>query len=599
MPFGAEYRAERTTRFRLWAPAAGRVDVCLGGQNRVAMQRQDGGWFEAISDRAQPGSLYKFQIDGGVEVPDPASRLQPQGVHGPSEVVDANEFDWSEQGWSGRAWNESVIYELHVGAFTAEGTYAAVESRLDYLLELGVNTIELMPIAQFPGTRDWGYDGVYLFAPATAYGPVDGLKRLVQAAHGKGLSIILDVVYNHFGPEGNYLRAYAPQFFSGKHHTPWGEAINFDGPESATVRDFFVQNAMFWLEEYRFDGLRLDAVHAIYDDTTPDILTELAERVRAGAGHERQIHLILENDKNEARYLKANGAKRYDAQWNDDVHHALHVALTGETEDYYRDFRERPVERVGRCLTQGFDYQGEASEFRDGASRGECSRGMAATAFINFLQNHDQTGNRAFGDRIGMLADERAVKAAMVVLLLAPSIPMLFMGEEFGATTPFLFFCDFGPDVATSVTTGRREGFASYERFADPAVREQIPDPNSERAFEDSKLDWSSIAAPGHRAWLDFYRDVLRVRRANLSNVLTKVIPGESGFTMMGERAMKAVWKLEGNRELMLLANLGTKEVQVEAPRAGKILYAMPHEAEPALADRRLAGWSSAWLVTS
>ena len=449
MPFGAEPCGQDRTRFRLWGPKADKVDVCLIEDSReicLPMTPANGGWFELCTDRARPGTHYKFQINGGQKVPDPASRFQPLDVHGPSEIVNAESFQWKDAAWNARPWEEAVIYELHVGTFTPEGTFAAVEQRLDYLAELGVTVIELMPVADFPGERNWGYDGVLLFAPDSSYGKPDDLKHLIQSAHARELMVMLDVVYNHFGPEGNYLRAYAPQFFTDRHRTPWGEAINFDGPDSRVVRDFFIHNALYWLMEYHFDGLRLDAVHAIMDDSEPDILVELAEAVHAKTAGKRRVHLVLENDDNAAHYLRpSRDHKRpYQAQWNDDIHHATHVAVTGERDGYYIDYSDNPVRRLAHCLAEGFDYQGDASVFREGESRGELSRDLPLTSFVSFLQNHDQIGNRAFGERIVELGSERAIRAIMSILLLAPAPPLLFMGEEFGATTPFLFFCDFG-----------------------------------------------------------------------------------------------------------------------------------------------------------
>ncbi len=320
-----------------------------------------------------PGSCYRFRIDGGLRVSDPASRYNPADVHGPSQVIDPCEFDWEDEGWRGRPWSEAVIYELHVGTFTLAGTFAGVKDRLDYLVDLGVTAIELMPVADFPGARNWGYDGVLPFAPESSYGHPEELKDLVQTAHQKGLMVFLDVVYNHFGPEGNYLHIYTPQFFSKRHSTPWGAAINFDGPGSRVVRDFFIHNALYWLTEYHFDGLRLDAVHAILDGSDPDILLELAEAVHRGPGKERHLHLVLENDQNAAHYFD----RGYRAQWNDDIHHALHVLLTGETDGYYQDYADRPVGYIGRCLTEGFAYQGEPSSYRGGVPRGELSRDLA------------------------------------------------------------------------------------------------------------------------------------------------------------------------------------------------------------------------------
>src|ERR1700730_6288749 len=352
MPFGAECREDGNVRFRLWAPAAHQVALCLGGANKpmqLPLNRVEDGWFELTTGEAKPGSQYSFRIDDAQDVPDPASRFQPGDVHKPSEVIDPSAFDWGDSDWHGRRWEEAVIYELHVGAFTSSGTFVAVCEKLDYLADLGVTALELMPVSDFPGRRNWGYDGVYPFAPDSSYGRPEDLKDLVQAAHGRGIMVLLDVVCNHFGPEGNYLNSYAPQFFTKRHRTPWGSAINFDGPESRTVRDFFIHNALYWLTEYHFDGLRLDAVHAIIDDSTSHFLTELAAAVRSSVEPDRHVHLILENDQNQVRYLQRTERcqpQAYSAQWNDDIHHTLHVLITGERDGYYADYSQRPIDQL-------------------------------------------------------------------------------------------------------------------------------------------------------------------------------------------------------------------------------------------------------------
>ncbi|MBL8541728.1 MAG: malto-oligosyltrehalose trehalohydrolase, partial [Betaproteobacteria bacterium] len=473
MPFGCELLPSGGARFRLWAPGARAVALRLhaaGEQPQEAAAAALGqGWFEAERGRARAGDRYQFVIDGDLAVPDPAARWNPEDVHGASAIVDPLAFDWQDTAWRGRPWHEVVLYEVHVGTFSPEGTFAGVEQRLDHLVALGVTAIEIMPVADFPGARDWGYDGALLFSPDAAYGTPDDLKRLVQAAHARRLMVFLDVVYNHFGPEGNYLYVYARQFFTERHHTPWGGAIDFEGPASRTVRDFYVHNALYWIEEFHIDGLRLDAVHAIYDASRPDILVEIAAAVRAGPGADRHVHLVLENDDNAARYLCRGGERDgcYDAQWNDDIHHALHVLLTGESEGYYADYADDPLAHLGRCLAEGFAYQGERSPYREGQPRGEPSAGLPATAFVSFLQNHDQIGNRAFGERLAALAAPERLAAAVAVVLLAPSPPLLFMGEEWGSTQPFLFFCDFEPTLAPQVTAGRRREFERFPRFRD------------------------------------------------------------------------------------------------------------------------------------
>ena len=456
MPFGAELRDDGV-RFRIWAPSKTSAHVVVDGVP-LAMDARTEGWFERVVAGARAGTRYAFAFGGlDVHVPDPASRFQPDGVHAPSMVVDPLHYTWQTTSWSGRPWHEIVLYELHVGTFTREGTYAAARGRLDDLAALGITAVELMPLSQPAGTRNWGYDGVLPFAPQCAYGTPDDLKAFIDAAHARGLCVLLDVVYNHFGPEGNYLPAYAEPFFTERHQTPWGSGINLDGAGSANVREFFVQNACYWLNEYRFDGLRLDAVHELADDSPRPFLHELAERARAAVEPGRVVHLVLENDDNDPALLES-----YDAQWNDDVHHALHALLTGEREGYYRDYTVQPARLLARALAEGFAYQGESSRHRGGVPRGARSDDRPATAFVDFLQNHDQVGNRAFGERIASLAPDDAVRAASAVVLLAPAIPLLFMGQEWSATTPFLFFSDFGPDLGAAVTEGRRREFAAW-----------------------------------------------------------------------------------------------------------------------------------------
>jgi malto-oligosyltrehalose trehalohydrolase len=599
MPFGAELLTEGGTRFRLWAPAAHQVELLLG-ETAATMDAQEDGWHVLDRSEAHSGDRYRFRIDGGQAVPDPASRYQPDDVHGASEVIDAHAFDWQDKDWRGRPWEEAVIYELHTGAFSPEGNFAGVEARLDYLHDLGISAIELMPVSDFPGRRNWGYDGVLPFAPDASYGCPEALKSLVQAAHGRGLMVFLDVVYNHFGPEGNYLHLYAPQFFTERHHTPWGAAINFDGEASGTVRQFFIHNALYWLEEFHLDGLRFDAVDQIYDDSEPHFLTELAEAVRAGPGRERQIHLVLENDKNEARRLaRADGrAVHYTAQWDDDSHHAYHVLLTGEDDGYYQDYAQKQAWYLGRCLAEGFAYQGEASPYRDGKSRGEPSGALPLTAFVDFLQNHDQIGNRAFGRRLSELAPEEAVRAATAILLLAPSPPLLFMGQEFAAAEPFLFFCDFDGELAQAVTEGRRREFARFARFADPEARERIPDPNAPSTFESSKLDWQKRES--QRQFSLTFQELLELRRREIVPRL-KDMPGDAAqFEVFGNSGLKVVWRLGDGARLTLVTNLSAEPVAWSGPGTGdlgsdKLLYAV--KARPD-ADQ-LAPWSALWYLNS
>jgi maltooligosyltrehalose trehalohydrolase len=576
MPFGAETRDDGTVRFRLWAPRASSVALQLKIPDRaLPMSRLSEGWFELVT-KAGAGTQYSFKIDDTQLVPDSASRLQPSGVHGPSEVIDPFAYDWQDANWNGRPWDEAVIYELHIGTFSPEGNFAGVEARLDYLADLGVTAVELMPLASFPGARNWGYDGVLPFAPANCYGRPEDLKRLIDAAHTKNLMVFLDVVYNHFGPEGNYLGLYAPDFFTERHHTPWGQAINFDGSRSRTVRDFFIHNALYWLEEYHFDGLRLDAVHAIHDDSRPHILTELAEVARTKFGVERHIHLVLENDNNAAHYLCRDPAARsscYNAQWNDDIHHALHVVVTGEKDGYYSDHAQNPLWHLGRCLAEGFSFQGEKSAFRHSAKRGEPSRDLPPTCFVSFLQNHDQIGNRALGQRITQLADAKKVKLAMAILLLAPSPPLLFMGEEFAAASSFLFFCDFGPELAAKVTEGRRAEFAKFEQFNSPEAQAQIPDPNADETFLHSKLDWDSVERKPHANWLNFYQNVLQCRREKVLPRIKDIAPGRAKFEVLGSLGLDVQWPFAKRGSLQLIANFDRNSLALRRELKGELLY--------------------------
>ena len=600
MPFGTECLPQGGVRFRLWAPNPNRVDLLIHGPlspTRLLMQRTENGWREAIAANASSGSRYQFLIDGQTRVPDPASRFQPDDVHGPSEVIDPDAFEWADEKWRGRPWEEAAIYELHVGAFSSSGTFQGVEEKLDYLAALGVTAIELMPLSDFSGKRNWGYDGVLPFAPDSSYGHPDSLKRLVQAAHRKGLMVLLDVVYNHFGPDGNYLRVYAPQFFTDRHCTPWGDGINFDGEYSRFVRDFFIHNALYWLEEFHLDGLRIDAVNAIQDDSVPDILRELARTVRETFGADRHIHLVLENDDNVSSYLQpGSGCKPffYDSQWNDDIHHVCQVLACGESDGYYSDYQERPIRSLGKCLTEGFLYQGAPSIYRGGKLRGEPSSDLPPTSFVSFLQNHDQIGNRAFGERILAYANPAAVRALLAILLLAPSPPLLFMGEEFACTSPFLFFCDFHDALAKAVTEGRRAEFAKFSRFGDESARSRIPDPNAEQTFIDSKLDWAALREKQHANWLDFYRHLLTLRQKEIVPLLRGHCPWpKATYSSFQATGLKVCWKA-GRNNLQLLANLGENPASVE-PNNNHSLYAT----FDAVNTGEMPPWSVIWNVES
>ena len=433
--------------FRVWAPAQERVSLAIEGRSSlIPMERREDGFFEIFVERIGAGALYRFELTDGTRVPDPASRFQPRDVHGPSETIDHDAYRWREN-WPGRDWDDVVLYELHIGAFTPEGSFAAAACKLDHLVELGVTAVEVMPVGDFRGRWGWGYDGVYPYAPDASYGRPEDFKAFIEAAHCRGVAVLLDVVYNHFGPEGNYLSSYAPGFFTLRHRTPWGEAVNFDGPDARPVRDFVVENAEYWIDAFHLDGLRLDAAHSIKDDSRPDIIDELAARLRSR--FDRPIHLLIENEDNEPERLVRRGREPlfYTAQWNDDVHHVLHVAATHEQSSYYADYGETKL--LGRALAEGFAFQGDVSPYR-GAPRGGRSGQLPPGAFVAFIQNHDQIGNRAFGDRLDALAPAAVVRALASVYLLLPQTPMLFMGEEWASAQPFPFFCDFEGDACGS-----------------------------------------------------------------------------------------------------------------------------------------------------
>jgi malto-oligosyltrehalose trehalohydrolase len=590
MPFGAQLLPDGGVAFRLWAPSEREATVIVDGV-RSPMEALDGGWFACTVADARAGSRYAFAFPN-LEAPvaDPASRFQPEGVHAPSMVVDPLAYRWRTQDWRGRPWHEIVLYELHIGTFTPAGTYAAAIDRLDALAATGITAIELMPIAQPAGTRNWGYDGVLPYAPQHAYGTPDELKAFVDAAHARGLCVFLDVVYNHFGPEGNYLNAFAANFFTERHHTPWGSAINVDGENARLVRDFFIDNAVYWLDEYRFDGLRFDAVHEIKDDSQLPFLRELPARVHARIG-DRHVHLVLENDTNDAPLLAD-----YDAQWNDDVHHALHVLLTGERDGYYRDYAVEPARLLARALAEGFAYQGEPSQHRGGAPRGTPSATLTTTKFVNFLQNHDQVGNRAFGERISALASAEALRAAYAVLLLAPQIPLLFMGEEWAASTPFLFFSDFGDELGALVTAGRRREFAAWSAFRDPALRERIPDPQLPSTMRSSTLDWDERSGAPHAELLAFMQAALAARTTHIVPHLASGAHG-TGSAMLGSTAFIVRWTFGDGARLALVANLGDTALRSSHDVEGARIFGTDGTA--IAEDGDVPAWSAAWFLAS
>lgn len=553
LPFGAELQTDGV-RFRIWAPSAGQLQVDIDGVAHD-MAALPGGWHEATI-RAAVGARYKYRLPDGMAFPDPASRAQDGDVHDASIVVDPRRFEWHHPDWQGRPWHTAVLYELHPGAF---GGFDGIRQHLPRLKALGVTAIELMPIADFPGAHNWGYDGVLPFAPDAAYGTPDHLKALVDAAHGLGLMVMLDVVYNHFGPDGAYIHAFAKSFFRDDIKTPWGASIDFRRPE---VRAYFEQNALYWLQEYRFDGLRFDAVHAISE---PDFLDEMAALIRRTVP--RHVHLVLEHEANAARHLRTGpGAAGFDAQWTDDVHHCLHVLLTGETEGYYEDFQD-PVSQLARAMAEGFVYQGETS-LHSGQPRGEPSAHLPTTAFVICLQNHDQIGNRAMGERLTQLADPQALRAATVLLLLSPFIPMLFMGEEVASKTPFLFFTAHNEDLAKLVREGRRAEFKHFAAFQDPDRRAKIPDPNAPATFQAS--------IPSFDGDSSFVQSLLAVRQRYVTDGIVNC--RSVGVDRLGKLALLARWRLGTGDILAIAINFGTETPPLPLPK-GTTIFESPANA--------------------
>lgn len=604
MPFGTRMiNGGGRVCFRLWAPGAKQVELNLQGslfESSLPMESEADGWFSITTAFAAAGSHYQYCIDGKHWVPDPASRYQAYDVNGPSVVIDPKAWQWKDQDWKGLPWERLVFYQVHVGTFSAEGTFAGLKKRLDYLVDLGITAIQLMPIADFPGRYNWGYDGVLPFAPDSTYGTPDELKDLIATAHTKGLMVFNDVVYNHFGPEGNYLALYAPAFFTRCYHTPWGDAIDFDPAHNNWVRQFFIHNALYWLEEYHFDGLRLDAVHAIFDESSPDFLQELAKTVRQGPGRDRQIYLVLENDNNASHYLRHKHSAPqcyFDAQWNDDLHHALHVLLTKETSGYYQDYAYQALQHLGRCLTQGFAFQGESSVYRGGKSRGEYSADLPLTAFIAFLQNHDQIGNRAMGERVSCLCSSEALRAVTTLLLLIPSPPLLFMGQEWACDQPFNYFVDFSAELGEQVKQGRLEEFCKFSAFADAAMQQEIPPPNASSTFEAAKLAWGELNQTLHQEWLKFHRELLQLRQRCICNRLNGMETGQAQYRVWDERAISVKWRLGDGSTLILAANLSHDRVNIETIEHDELLFASDARAPMDLKQGHLRPWSVIFML--
>lgn len=581
LPWGTEL-IDGGARFKLWAPAQNKVSVLSENGARIPMTKTTDGWFEVTTDAVSPGDGYHFVLADGARVPDPASRAQMSDVHGMSRLVDPLSYEWRTPDWKGRPWEEAVIYELHAGTFSPEGSFDGVTRDLDRLVDMGVTAIEIMPVAQFGGDRGWGYDGVLLYAPHTAYGGPVGLKHLVDAAHERDLMIVLDVVYNHFGPDGNYLHLYAPDFFDPKRRTPWGAAIAF---ERKPVREFFFHNMLYWLEEFRFDGLRFDAIDHIRDASDEPLLIKMAREVRARFP-DRHIHLTIEDEDNSTRLLKYghdNRPRLFTAAWNDDWHHAMHALLTGENAGYYQDYADAPTKRIAETMVLGFGYQGEPSPYHGGRKRGESSAHLPPIAFVDFLQNHDQVGNRARGDRLTHLAPAPAVEVALTLLMLSPHIPLLFMGEEYGEKNPFYFFTDFTGDLAEAVRKGRNNEFRNNQAFAEAGAEDLIPDPNALSTFTASKL------APKTTERAQFVKRLIAARFEHIVPRLAR-IGGDAGTVEALEgNAFAVSWKLADGAKLMLIANFADTQATLPLKEVGVPFFTYP---DASLAQDNLPPWS-------
>jgi maltooligosyltrehalose trehalohydrolase len=554
---GASFLGNGRCRFLVYAPLADRVEVRILSPRAQArsLSRDERGYHQGVLEDVAPGDLYVYRLDGKKERPDPASRFQPMGVHGPSQVVDPGAFRWEIPDWSGLPLEAYILYELHVGAFTPEGTFDAVIPRLDTLKDLGVTAIELMPVAQFPGNRNWGYDGAYPFAAQNSYGGPVGLQKLVDACHLRGMAVTLDVVYNHLGPEGNYLADFGP-YFTDRYRTPWGAAVNFDGPHSDEVRRFFLENALSWLSDFRMDALRIDAIHGIMDFSAYPFLAELADAVRGLASREnRKIHLIPESDLNDVRAIspREKGGIGLDAQWNDDFHHALHALLTGERDGYYRDFGS--LEDLAKAHSEGFVYSGQYSAYRK-RRHGSSSRDVPAWRLVVFSQNHDQAGNRPGGERLSRLVSFEALKLAAGLVLLSPFLPLLFMGEEYGETAPFLYFISHSDaPLIEAVRKGRKEEFAALRWEGEP------PDPQDEDTFLRSRLDHGLSGEGHHRVLREYYRELVRLRKGH--PVLSRLSKEDMEVTACGKEKVLLVRRWNGAAQTAAACHFGDSTVNV------------------------------------
>jgi maltooligosyltrehalose trehalohydrolase len=579
---GAEVQAGGGVHFRVWAGRHERVDLLLedgaGSRRSVSLRADGGGYFTGLVDDAGAGTLYRFRLDGAADaVPDPASRFQPQGPHGPSEVIDPGGFAWTDGGWRGIGLEGHVLYELHAGTFTPEGTWAAAARELPFLAELGVTVLEVMPVADFAGRFGWGYDGVNLFAPTRLYGRPDDFRRFVDRAHAAGLAVILDVVYNHLGPAGNHLADFAAEYFTDRYPNEWGDAINFDGPGAAPVREFFLANAEYWIREYHLDGFRFDATQQIFDHSRPHILAELAARARSAAGG-RGLLLVAENEPQDVltRAHAAEGGHDLDAVWNDDFHHAAMVAATGRNEAYFSDYQGRPQELVS-AVKHGFLFQGQRFAWQD-QRRGTPALGLHPAVFVNYLQNHDQLANSAAGLRLHRLTSPGRHRALTALLLLGPGTPLLFQGQEFSASTPFLYFADHEPDLARSVRAGRGEFLSQFASLATPAAQAALADPADPETFRRCTLDHGERERNAPAVAL--HRDLLRLRRED--PVLQRQRQGSVDGAVLDDEAFVLRFFGPDDQDRLLIVNLG-RELRLDS------------SPEPLLAPVTRAGWALLW----
>lgn len=587
MPFGAEVQSD-SVAFRIFAPAAPYMRLSIEGRPElVSMQAEGNGWHRATVGRVGAGLRYRFVLPDGTAVPDPASRFQPRDIDGPSEVIDPTSFLWRCNTWKGRPWEEAILYELHVGTFTPEGTFASAIGKLDYLAQLGVTGIELMCVADFAGNRNWGYDGALLYAPDSAYGRPEDMKAFIDASHMRGIMVILDVVYNHFGPEGNYLPSYFPQISSARHATPWGQGLNFDGAGSHEVRELIVQNALYWIEEFQVDGLRLDASHAMIDEGPKHILDELRERVVTAAG-DRQVHLILEHEQNISRRLVRNSEGvplSYTAQWNHDITHLL-AAVLGKSCDERRQDDGGETDKLGRALARGFVIAAEES------GRHDLDQRVPPMGFIAFIQTHDLIGNRIFGDRLNCIAAPEAVKAIAAIALLSPQIPLLFMGQEWAASTPFPFFCDYHGELADAVRKGRCDQLAKQDPAPTTDELARAPDPQADSTLRSAQLRWSELNEERHAEWLRWYREILQVRLREVIPLLGGLPRTCDEYEVHGPGVLTVNWRLHGGNRLHLGANLCSMPTGTLKPQPGKEIWS-----EGAQTETGTAPWSVRWSI--